>query len=145
MINRIKATLYTFVCVTTCIVFAAALFTTVFGTGEVVRADLLWQILIVSGLCSLGTMIYPDYEVTRRRAVFLTVLHYIIVNLVVLGGGILFGWFDANNLSMVLLMLLLIMVIYFVVAVVLWKRATDMANLMNERLSEYQNRNEKEK
>lgn len=140
MINRIKATLYTFVCVTTCIVFAAAIFTTVFGTSETIRTEMLWQILIVSALCSLGTMIYPDYEVTKRKAVFLTVLHYIIVNVVVLGGGILFAWFDADNLQMVMLMLLLIAIIYCLVAAVLWKRAADMATLMNEKLAEYQSR-----
>lgn len=140
MINRIKATLYTFVCVTTCIVFAAAIFTTVFGTSDTIRTEMLWQILIVSALCSLGTMIYPDYEVTKRRAVFLTVLHYIIVNVVVLGGGILFGWFDADNLFMVLLMLLLIAVIYFLVSAIMWKRAADTASLMNEKLAEYRSR-----
>lgn len=140
MINRIKATLYTFVCVTTCIVFAAALFTTVFWKEASIGNEMLWQILIVSALCSLGTMIYPDYEVTKRRAVFLTVLHYIIVNVVVLGGGILFGWFDADNLLMVLVMLLLIAVIYFLVAMIMWKRAADVAIIMNEKLAEYQSR-----
>lgn len=140
MKNRIKATLYTFVCVTTCIVFAAALFTTIFWQGSDIGAEILWQILAVSALCSLGTMIYPDYEVTKRKAVFLTVLHYIMVNVVVLGGGILFGWFHGDNLQMVLLMLLLIAAIYFIVAAILWKRAADVATLMNEKLAEYQSR-----
>lgn len=140
MINRIKATLYTFVCVTTCSVFAAALFTTIFWQESDIGAEILWQILMVSALCSLGTMIYPDYEVTKRKSVLLTVLHYIIVNVVVLGGGILFGWFDADNLQMVLLMLLLIAIIYCLVAAVLWKRAADVAALMNEKLTEYQSR-----
>lgn len=140
MINRIKATLYTFVCVTTCIVFASALFTTIFWQGSDIGPEMLWQILIISALCSLGTMIYPDYEVTKRRAVCLTVLHYIIVNVVVLGGGILFGWFDADNLFMVLLMLLLIAVIYFLVSAIMWKRAENMASLMNEKLAEYRSR-----
>lgn len=140
MINRIKATLYTFVCVTTCIVFASALFTTIFWQESDIGPEMLWQILIISALCSLGTMIYPDYEVTKRRAVCLTVLHYIIVNVVVLGGGILFGWFDADNLFMVLLMLLLIAVIYFLVSAIMWKRAENMASLMNEKLAEYRSR-----
>lgn len=140
MVNRIKATLYTFVCVTTCIVFAAAIFNTVFFPGSYMETEMLWQILIISVLCSLGTMIYPDHEVTKKKAVFLTVLHYIIVNIVVFGGGILFGWFYAANPAMVLTMLLLIAVIYFLVSAVMWKRAADTAVLMNEKLAEYQSR-----
>lgn len=140
MIKRIKATLYAFVCVTTCIVFASALFTTIFWQGSAIGTEMLWQILIISALCSLGTMIYPDYEVTKGKEVFLTLIHYIIVNVVVMGGGLMFGWFDADNLLMVLLMLLLIAVIYFLVSAVMWKRAADMAVLMNEKLAEYQSR-----
>lgn len=145
MINRIKTVLYTFVFVTTCIVFASALFTTVFWETSDIGTEMLWQILIVSALCSLGSLIYPDYEVSKKPAVFLTILHYIIVNVVVLGCGLWFEWFFADNIRMIVVMLLLIAVIYFLVAAIMWKRAADMANLMNERLLEYQSRNAEEK
>lgn len=145
MKNKIKTVLYTFAFVTTCVLFATALFTTVFGgKAGTVGTETLWQILLVSALCSAGSFIYPDYEVSKRVAAILTISHYIYVNVMVLGCGIWFGWFDVSNIFMVVTMVLLIAVIYIVVSAVMWKSAKKTATLMNERLEEYRNRKEEE-
>lgn len=145
MKNKIKTVIYTFAFVTTCVLFATALFTTIFNQKSgVVGTETLWQILLVSGLCSAGSFIYPEYEVSKKVAVMLTIFHYVYVNIVVLVCGVWFGWFDVNNFFMVVTMVLLIAVIYIVVSAMMWKNAKNTASQMNERLEEFRNRNTEE-
>lgn len=145
MKNKIKTVLYTFVFVTTCVLFATALFTTIFNAESgVVGTDTLWQILGVSGLCSAGSLIYPEHDVGKKTIVCLKIVHYIYVNVVVLGCGIRFDWFDRNSIPMVVAMVMLIAGIFLAVSAVMWKSAKNKAILMNERLVEYQNRNAEE-
>lgn len=145
MKNKMKTVLYTFAFVTTCVLFATAFFTTLFfGESGEVGTDTLWQILGVSGLCSVGSLIYPEYEVSKRTALLLKTVHYIYVNVVVLGCGVWFGWFRADSIPMVVVMVLMIAAIFLTVSAVMWRSAKNTANLMNERLAEYQNRNTEE-
>lgn len=145
MKNKIKTVLYTFAFVTTCVLFATAFFTTIFnGESGEVGTDTLWQILGVSALCSVGSLIYPEHEVGKKAVAVLKTVHYIYVNVVVLGCGIWFGWFQADSISMVVVMVLMIGVIFLGVSAVMWKSAKNTATLLNERLAEYQNRNGEE-
>lgn len=132
--KRIAGIFNTFVYVVTMVVFASAVCITVFW-GD---STLLWEILFVSFLCSLGTLIYPEKPVSKKAIWLLRILHYVLVNVVVLGCGIWFEWFYADNLLMVLGMLLSIAVIFVLVSLIVWKRAAHTAELMNERLKTYQ-------
>lgn len=133
-LKRIAGIFNTFVYVVTMVVFASAVCITVFW-GD---STLLWEILFVSFLCSLGTLIYPEKPVSKKAIWLLRILHYVLVNVVVLGCGIWFEWFYADNLLMVLGMLLSIAVIFVLVSLIVWKRAAHTAELMNERLKTYQ-------
>ena len=137
--KQIKSLLFTFVCVTTCVVFATACFTTVFWPQAVLGTEILWQILLVSFLCSMGIFIYPEREVEGKKTLLLVFLHYLEVNAVVLGCGIWFEWFYIDNPAMVIGMVVMILFIFVLVSYVVWKDAKRMAALMNEKLREYQN------
>ncbi len=128
----------TFVYVVTAVVFGSAVYITVFWGDSTLGVKLLWEILLVSFLCSLGTLIYPEKTVSKKVIWLLRILHYVLVNAVVLGCGIWFEWFYADNLLMVLGMLFLIAVIFVTASFFLWKRAAHTAELMNERLKTYQ-------
>lgn len=45
--KKIKDVSFVFVCVTTCVVFATAIYTTVFWNGDSLSGNILWQILLV--------------------------------------------------------------------------------------------------
>lgn len=135
--KKIKDLLFTFTCVTTCVVLATAIYTSIFWSQRELGTEILWEILSVSFLCSLGVCIYPEKEVSSRRMLLMVILHYIEVNIVVLGFGIWFEWFYADNFVMVLGMLLLIAAVFLLVSVISWKRTAHMAALMNEQLKEY--------
>ncbi|MBD5478040.1 MAG: DUF3021 domain-containing protein [Lachnospiraceae bacterium] len=127
----------TFVYVVTAVVFGSAVYITIFWGDSTLGVKLLWEILLVSFLCSLGTLIYPEKTVSKKVIWLLRTLHYVLVNVVVLGCGIWFEWFYADNLLMVLGMLFLIAVIFVTASFILWKRAAHTAELMNERLKTY--------
>lgn len=141
MLDKLKVILYTFVCVTTCVVFGTAVFIKLFLDTEIISADILWQILLVSFLCSAFSGIYQK-DGSNRRMKLLACLHYVEVNLVVLGCGIWFKWFRPENLVEVVGMLLIIAVIFVIVSVVVWQREKRVAEQMNERLKAYQTRRE---
>lgn len=136
--KKIKDVCFVFVCVTTCVVFATAIYTTVFWNGADLNSNILWEILLVSFLCSLGGFMYPERAVSKNVLRLLILLHYLEVNAVVLGFGILFEWFYADNLGMVLGMVALIAGIFLLVSFISWKRGEKLAKRMNERLKEYQ-------
>ncbi len=136
--KRIKSMLFTFVCVTTCVVFATACFTTVFWPQAVLGSEILWQILLVSFFCSTGIFIYPEREQEKKEALLRVFLHYLEVNAVVLGCGLWFEWFYIDNPPMVIGMVLMIAFIFALVSYVVWKDAERTAALMNKKLKEYQ-------
>lgn len=143
MLRRLRDMLFVYMCVTTCVLFVTALYITIFWPQVTLGVEILWQILSVSFLCSVANSIYPQREVSKKTILFLYILRYVITNGIVLGCGIWFGWFYANDLPMVLAMLFSIAVIFVLVSVAAWRRGKQQAALMNERLQVYQQREEK--
>lgn len=137
-LKKLKRLFFCFACVTTFVVFVTAGYISVFWKQAVLGVGLLWQILFVSFLCSLGVLIYPEREVRTRTIVLIAALHYAQVNAIVLGCGLWFEWFYADNVPMVLGMLLLIAVVFALVSAVMWTRDKRIARQMNERLKQYQ-------
>lgn len=139
--KKLKDLFFVFACVTTCVVFVTALYITIFWPRTTLGVEILWQILIVSFLSSLGIFIYPERELGGRATALLYILHYIETNAVVLGCGIWFGWFYVDNFPMVLGMIIIIAFVFLLVSAVVWNRNKRMAVSMNERLREYQREN----
>lgn len=136
--KKIKDLFFVFVCVTTCVVFVTAVYITIFWPQVSLGVEILWQILGVSCLSSFGICLYTEKEHSSKFILIRYILHYIYTNVVVLGCGIWFGWFYADNLAMVLGMVLVIALVFLLVSVIVWKRNKKMAALMNERLKGYQ-------
>lgn len=136
--NKLKTLLHTYTCVMSFVVFATAVFITVFLPGEELGVDLLWQMMLVSFLCSIGALIYPEKIISGKRMAALTILHWVEVNVVVLGLGFYFNWFSIGFLPHVIGMIILINVIFFIVSMMEWRRGREIARQMNRRLAEYQ-------
>lgn len=135
---KIKSLLHTYVCVLSCVVLATAVFISIFNPQAKLGADLLWQMMLVSFLCSIGVLMYPEKAISRKKMLALIALHYVEVNASVLGLGFYFEWFSIMYLPHVLGMLILINVIFLAVSIVEWKRGKEIARQMNRHLAEYQ-------
>lgn len=108
-----------FVKITTGILFAAAVYITVFYGWELeLHVDILWQILVLSLICTLGSLVIPvegQREVSRGSMLARIAVYYIYVNAAVLFGGFLFGWFSFDNLKQTLGMAAAVAVVYLAV------------------------------
>ena len=124
--------------ITSCMVIAVALFVTVLNPTERIEAVILWQIPAVAALISLTTLIYPwDKPLKKAETTMRKVFHYIMVNVIVLGAGFVFEWYDPKSIGSVTAMLVTIAVIFAVVSGISWGRSARDAKRMNERLQEY--------
>ncbi len=138
MIERIKVVLTTFCYVTTCVVCGTAIFMDVFYEAPQNGPEILWQILLVSFLCSIGTLIYPDREMSGREMKIRIFIHYILVNIIVLGCGNGYRWFRVGDVGMVIGMLVVIAAIFAIVSGVMWHQEKKEAEQLNKKLQEYQ-------
>ena len=136
--NKIKNLFLCFAFVTTAVTFVTAVYITMFWGPVSLTVDILWQILFVSFLCSLGILLYPNRECSPKAALLITALHYVLVNVVVLGCGLWFEWFYIDNLPMVSGMLFIIALVFVLVSAAMWSRDRRIAASINEKLKKYQ-------
>lgn len=125
------------------VTLATAVFTTMISPVERVDSALLWQMMLVSGVCTLTSLIYPgNREMGKVEAIVKTVIQYVLVNVIVFGSGALFDWYNPSKFYSIASMVLMIAVIFGVITAGSWKRAALDAARMNERLAEYQKKME---
>lgn len=118
MFENIKLTLYYFSVITLISTVVTACYITYFyGTHAALTVDILWQILIVSFFCSLCQFIYRNSsdKAGKGRFVIQNIFGYLYINVVVMGFGCWYEWFDVSNFSMVFGMVLVILIAYVVI------------------------------
>lgn len=138
MKNKLKVFATTFMCVTTCVVFVSAIFMEIFWKNATLEIDILWEILGLSFLCSFSSMIYPDRELSKKALIGRILLHYLLINVIVLGCGMYFEWFYPSNPWMLLTMILIIAIVFAITFWVIWNQEKKEAELLNAKLKEYQ-------
>lgn len=137
--RKIRFLFEIFSMVTSCVVIAVALFTTVVNPVEAVEPVILWQIPCVSFLCSLGSLIHPwDRTPGKREMGIRIVVHFLLTNVIVLTSGFCFQWYRSDDLGSVAVMLVTIALIFGVVSAFSWSRDAGEAKRMNDKLREFQ-------
>lgn len=145
MMRKVNFIFRIFAMVTTCTVFATAVFTNFISHAESLNPMMLWEIPAVSMLCALGTLIYPwDVSMSKKETGIRIFLHYLYINAVVLVSGWLFDWYNVKSFKSVLYMVISIALIFAVVSAFSWRHEAVEAKRMNERLQEYQKEKEEE-
>ncbi len=128
-----------FLMVNACVEIAVAFFTTAVNPAETVETAVLWQIPLVSLLCTLGNLFYPGNRTMKRRERWVRIaVHYLYINVVVLGAGYLFRWFQFSRFKSVAAMVLTITLIFGLVSLAFWTKSDREARWLNQRLEEYQ-------
>lgn len=121
------------------LVVTATYISVFFDGGYRYGVELLWQILLVSFVCSLSELFFgmPEgKEFTKKQWIVRWVMCYIYVNIVVLGCGFHFGWFAPESIPMVIGMLVCIAAVYLFVYVMVYFKDVKMADQMNQKLLE---------
>ncbi len=142
--KRTVELLLTFCMVTTGSVFVCAVYNKIFWSGNTfLDGDILWQLLALAFVCSLGNFFHPYREISRRREAFNKGLHYVYINVVVLGSGYWFGWMDIENIFMLAVMVAGILAVFVTVSFVIWRLHKRESENLNRKLSEYQAESER--
>lgn len=132
--------LHHYMVITFAVVIVAASYITFFWGNDVsINGGILWQILIVSFLCSLSELFFgmPEgKEYSKRQWIVRWILCYIYVNAVVLGCGFRFFWFTPESIPMVIGMMLCIAAVYAFVYIVVYFMDVKTADEMNQKLQE---------
>lgn len=137
---RLKEMLYTFSSIVTGVLFAAALFITVFsGSEAMIPVQLLWQILTVSFVCMLGNLLYACKPIIKRRSLC-RILHYLYISAAVFGCGRIFNWYRAGSIKQNIFLFFMIAFIYVVVSYSVWLKNKKTSELLNRHLEKYQDK-----
>lgn len=138
--KRLESMLVLFEKITVGIVFVTAIYIPVFyGWDDEIYADILWQILFLSAVCALGSIILPlegEKELSRKALLIRIILYYIYVNAVVLGLGFLYRWFTFRNGLQVLGMELAIAFVFGMIWLIVYWSQCQEAKRMNQKLKE---------
>lgn len=138
MLKRLEAMASLFVRITAGILFVSATYISVFyGWKEALYVKILWQILALALVCTLGSLVLPvddEREISRKSMLIRMVLYYIYVNIVVLFSGFFFGWFSFGNLKQVLGMVAAIAFVYLAVGALSFWMGYREAERMNRKL-----------
>ena len=88
MKKRLEAMVSLYVKIATGILFVTAVYISVFyGWKEELQVKILWQILGLAGICTLGSLILPvdgGEEVSKKSMLARIVGYYVYVNVIVL-------------------------------------------------------------
>lgn len=136
----IKKTMMFFAIITTGSTFGAALSISIVYPGQekILSVKILWQILILSFLVALACLIfYSKKELNKKQYVIRVIIHYVVTNIILVGGGKLFGWLDMDKNENVLGFISLVLVIYIVILTITMKRDLKDSQEMNEALRHY--------
>lgn len=119
VIDILKNMFKTFSYVMTGTTISTAIFISIFNEDHSLTVNVLWQILIIAGVCALGNLFFLDHaELTKRQMNFRIMFHYLYINIVVIGGGFLCGWLNMSNLVEVIVMFIMVPIVYTIIMVV---------------------------
>ncbi|HWT74717.1 MAG TPA: DUF3021 family protein [Mobilitalea sp.] len=133
--EMLKKSLLTFVLVLAGYTISTAIFISIFVRGYEFSILLLWEIIGMSAVCTLGNLIfYSKCEISKKQMRLRKIIHYIYINAAVLGGAFLFQWIDPGLLLQFLFMLVLIAAVYYGVMAFNFRKEEKTADHMNKRL-----------
>jgi amino acid transporter len=144
MIEMLKKMVLTFFLTVVGIIFSTTVFLTIFYPEIHLYLGLLWQIIMMSFVCTLGNLIfYSKYEISKRQMMIRKTLHFLYINAIVIGGAFLWSWVTPGILTEFFTLLIMIELVYAVVMMInIWKEKKD-AEAMNKRLSQLNSEDEK--
>lgn len=110
------------------------------GTNVNIGVEILWQILSVSAVCSLGSLILYNEkrEFSKKEMLVRCCALFAYVDIIVLACGSHFHWFDFSNWKMVAGMELCIIAVFTATMAISSLAAQKEAAAMNKKLQERQ-------
>ena len=132
-----KAVLKTFFYVLSGSILSTTVFITIFFPDLLFSIKLIWEVIAMSVLTSLGPILFiSKHEITKKQMKIRQIIHYIYINIIVVGNALLCGWIEIGEIIQVGTLLLMIASVFFGVNAAMFKQEKKTAESMNERLRE---------
>lgn len=104
------------------------------NSQETLPSDILWQIVIVGLLGGFITsLLIVNFDIPKKEAIVRSVIHYILINCLILGVGYYFGWYDFSLTSVIIMIITIILVYVFVLGISFFGHK-QTANRINQEL-----------
>lgn len=117
------------------ITLSAAIFITMFIPEQTLSVVILWQIISMSAVCSLGNLFYySKKEIGKRNMKLRIIFHYLYINFIVIGGAFLFRWSAPKYLPQIIVLFFLILLVYIVIMITEFDYETKTAKKLNDQL-----------
>lgn len=124
---------------------SCTIFLSIFVLEDVPARELLWQLIATSAICSLGTLVYySKKEIDKSKMKLRILLHYLYINMVVIGTGFVWEWISIKIISQIITLIILIAIAYISIMILMFQQEKKVAELFNERLSKFQKANQSE-
>lgn len=139
LIECTKMVFHYFTIITVASMVVAASYITIFyGSHVEVEVTILWQILFVAFLCSLSCLFFGmgKKELSRKQFWFRWIICYVYVNIVVLGFGTCFAWFQLSSLPMLMGMMFAIIIAFVIIALLIFLIDLKTTDEINQKLRE---------
>lgn len=133
--QELKVLLRTFLYVLAGSVLSTTVFITVFYPGETFEVSLLWQVIAMTVLTSLGSaLFFSKKEISKTQMKIRKTIHYIYINIIVVGTALLCEWIHISQMIQVIVFLFDVSLVYFVVCAIMFRKEEKTAEYMNEQL-----------
>jgi hypothetical protein len=133
--ENVKKIIQTFFYVLSGSIISTAIFMTIFLRDLYFNVEVIWQVIVVSAITSIGTLIYHSKrEISKKRMRLRLIIHYTYINIVVLGCAVMWQWVNINRVSQIVTMVLLIAGVYFSVTTAMFSNEKRIAENINQRL-----------
>ncbi|MDF2907217.1 MAG: hypothetical protein K0R34_2538 [Herbinix sp.] len=144
--ESVKKVIQTFFYVLSGSIISTAIFMTVFLRDLYFNVEIIWQVIIMAAITSLGTLFHlSKREISKKRMRLRLIVSYMYINIVVLGCAILWQWVNIHRISQIIAMILLNAGVYFSVTTAMYSHEKQIADSINQRLrSRYPEENKKE-
>ncbi len=132
-----------FIFVVAGITICTAIFLTIFNRGAVLSYYLLWQIISLAAICSMGNLIYySKHDLNRKKLKVREVCHFLYINTVVFTSAYLYHWIQPGFFLEWILMFALIVMVYGIVSYVVFRHELQVAEKINRKLKSVQKQEE---
>jgi len=137
-LNIIKSMLQVFIYVTAGNTIGAAIYIGLFARDGQFSFSLLWQMIGIAAVCAFGNLIFLSREeLSKNKIKIRYVIHYIYIDIVVIGGTVIFKWVNPRQTVNFVFMFLLVAVVYACIITLISSYDFKTAEDLNKKLSKY--------
>ena len=131
----IKSMLQVFIYVTAGNTIGASIFLAVFNRDYQFNYEFLWQLVGIAAVSALGDLIfYSRKELSKKQIKLRFLLHYIYINIIVVGGAFILKWIEPGETTDIIFLFGLVTVIHICITAVVIKKDKKTAEDLNKKL-----------